>query len=205
MYSYTKQMNTVKKRFLIFLSCVLIIGATFICYQYYGKKKERESAVFHETKVPVLTLPNMQQKAILPFDGEVKTVLEYFDGKDHDVSSISKFEGVYRANQGIDYAKNDEAFDVLSIYGGNVVDVKNDELFGNTITIKSEDTEITYQSLSDIKYKKGDSINQKDVIGKAGKNIYNKELGNHVHVVVEKQGKIVDPKTIYGKPLRNEK
>ena len=47
--------------------------------------------------------------------------------------------------------------------------------------------------------KKGDKVNQKDPIAKAGSNIYNKELGNHLHIVVEKNGKIIDPELMYGK------
>ncbi len=205
MYSYTKKMNIVKKRFLIIMGCTLMIGTAFISYQYLHLQKEKDRAVFHETKAPILNLPDMQQKANLPFQGDVKTVLEYFDGEDHDVPSISKFEGVYRANQGIDYAKKNEPFDVSAIYAGDVVEAKEDELFGNTLTIKSGDYLITYQSLSNMNFKKGDKVNQKDVLGKAGNNIYNKELGNHLHVVVEHKGIIVDPKSIYGKMLNNEK
>ena len=44
-----------------------------------------------------------------------------------------------------------------------------------------------------------DKVNQKDPIAKAGSNIYNKELGNHLHIVVEKNGKIIDPELMYGK------
>ena len=60
-------------------------------------------------------------------------MLEYFDGKDHEVDSMTKFEGVYRANQGIDYACNDEAFDVLAVFAGDVSEVKEDALFGRVL------------------------------------------------------------------------
>lgn len=112
---------------------------------------------------------------------------------------MTKFEGVYRANQGMDYSFNKEAFDVLASFSGEVSDVKEDNIFGKSVTITSKDLSITYQSLSDITVKKGDKVNQKDPIAKAGSNIYNKELGNHLHIVVEKNGKIIDPELMYGK------
>ena len=48
-------------------------------------------------------------------------------------------------------------------------------------------------------------IEQKQTIGTAGKNIYNKDLGNHVHIVTQVNGKLVDPETIYDKTLEELK
>ena len=200
MYSFTKEKNTSKRRLIVALSCVLVIAVAFISYEYTSRKDKEDTAVFKES-VPVLSLPDTTQKGIHPFNVEAKTVLEYFDGKDHEVDSMTKFEGVYRANQGIDYACNDEAFDVLAVFAGDVSEVKEDALFGKSVTIKSKDLSITYQSLDDVALKQGDKVNQGDAIAKAGTNIYNKELGKHLHMVVEKNGTIIDPKTVFDKTL----
>ena len=61
-----------------------------------------------------------------------------------------------------------------------------------------EDLEITYQSLSQVSVKKDQVVNQNDVLGLAGENIYNKDLGIHLHVVVQKDGKLIDPATVIG-------
>ena len=63
----------------------------------------------------------------------------------------------------------------------------------------------TYQSLSEVLVKNGDEIKNGEVIGKAGKNIYNKELGNHLHIVVTKGGQIRDPESVYGKTIEELK
>ena len=104
---------------------------------------------------------------------------------------------MYRANQGIDYAMDNQSFDVVAIYGGSVSDVRDDALFCKTVVIKTGDVTITYQSLADTKLKKGDAVKQGDVISQASTNIYNKDLGNHVHIAVVKNGKIIDPESIY--------
>ena len=201
MYSYTKEKKFPKRRLIVSLSCLLIAAAAFLTYEYSMKNPAKDTSVFKEDTTPVLSLPSSaeEEKGIQPFAVKAEVVLDYFDGKDSKVDSMTKFEGVYRANQGMDYSFNKEAFDVLASFSGEVSDVKEDNIFGKSVTITSKDLSITYQSLSDITVKKGDKVNQKDPIAKAGSNIYNKELGNHLHIVVEKNGRIMDPELMYGK------
>lgn len=203
MYSYTKKKKVPKRNLIISLSCLLVATTAFLTYEYGLKKKAQDAAVFKEDITPVLELPSKEQKekAGKPFVVDAKIVLEYFDGKDSKIENMTKFEGVYRANQGIDYAFNNEPFDVMAIFSGDVSDVREDPVFGQSVTIVSEDIAITYQSLGDVVVKKGDQVKQKDVIAKAGSNVYNKELGNHLHIVVEKDKKIMDPKQVYDKTI----
>lgn len=203
MYSYAKDKKFPKRRLIVSLSCVLIAAAAFLTVEYTTKKTEKDTSVFKEDTTPVLSLPSSaaEEKGVQPFAVKAQVVLDYFDGKESEIDSMTKFEGVYRANQGMDYAFNEEAFDVLASFGGEVSEVKDDNIFGKSVTITNEDLCITYQSLSDITVKKGDKVNQKDPIGKAGTNIYNKDLKNHLHIVVEKSGRIIDPKLIFGKTV----
>lgn len=205
MYSYKKEHKMNKRRLILALSCLLVIAVTFLSYEYALTRNEQDTAVFKEEAIPVLALPNTVQKGIHPYDVEANIILEYFDGKDGEIANMTKFEGVYRANQGIDYALDDQAFKILAIFSGNVSDVSEDPMFGKSVTITNGDLAITYQSLADIAIKQGDSVNQGDVIAKASTNIYNKDLGNHLHVVVEKNGVIIDPKSIYEKTLEEIK
>lgn len=206
MYSYVKERKLSKKKLLLSLACLLVAGCGLISYGFYQEQQsKKESAVFKEETLPVLALPDAQQKGVKPFSVDAQIVLDYYDGKESKVNNITQFEGVYRGNQGIDYALNDQVFEVLAVFSGEVSDVRNDELFGNTVVIESGDLLVTYQSLGDVKVKKGDHVDQKQMIGTAGKNIYNKDLGNHVHVVTQVNGKLVDPETIYDKTLEELK
>ena len=129
--------------------------------------------------------------------------MDFYDGSESEVDSFSQFEGVYRMNQGIDYAYQNEAFDVLAIFSGSVEEVKEDAMFGHTVKVKSDDLTITYQSLSAPTLQEGDAIKQGDVIAQAGVNIYGKDLGNHVHIVVSKGDRLIDPESIYGLAVKD--
>lgn len=186
---------------MVVLCGLLVIAISFLSYEYALSRNEQDTPVFKEEQIPVLALPSITLTGKKPFEVEAKTVIDYFDGSVSDVVNMTKFEGVYRANQGIDYAYNDEAFDVLSVFGGDVKDVRDDPMFGKSVTVVSEDLEITYQSLGEVQVQSGDHIEQGALIAKAGTNIYNKELGNHLHVAVMKNGAVIDPKSIFDKPL----
>ena len=107
-----------------------------------------------------------------PFAINAKEVLHFFDKtKSEDVLSqaVTEFEGVYRPNQGLDYAYDGKVFEATAMLGGTVTEVKEDAMFGKSVTVKTgEDLEITYQSLSQVSVKKDQVVNQNDVLGLAG-------------------------------------
>lgn len=202
MYAYTKTDNKRKKMLIKTLASALflcVLGVTF--YQMSWTETKDEMVSVNKTEVPVISLPKQVEVAIRPYKEEAQILINYYEGEGSDVNSMTKFEGVYRGNQGIDYGKNQEAFDVIAIFSGEVVDVKNDPLFGNSCTIQTNDLSITYQSLKDMKFKVGDQVKQGDAISVAGENVYNKDLGNHLHLVVTKNNILMNPEHIYGKPL----
>lgn len=202
MYSYTKKRKLSKRKMIVTMSCLLVVAIAFISYEYTANQ-EKETAVFKEESVPVLTLPvsDVKETGRKPFNVDAKVVLDYFDGKESEVDSITEFEGVYRGNQGMDYALDQESFEVVSCFSGKVSEVKDDSIFGKSVSIVSGDLEITYQSLGEVNVEKDAEVKQGDVIGKAGTNIYNKDLGNHLHIVVTQTGKIIDPEMIYDKTV----
>lgn len=202
MYSYTKKRKLSKRKMIVTMSCLLVVAVAFISYEYTANQ-EKDTAVFKEETVPVLNLPvvDVKETGIKPFKTDAKIVMDYFDGKDNEIDSITEFEGVYRGNQGMDYAQEQEAFEVVSCFSGKVSEVKDDSVFGKSVSILTGDLEITYQSLGEISVKKDAEVKQGEVIGKAGANIYNKDLGNHLHIVVTKAGRIIDPEMIYDKTV----
>lgn len=205
MYSYTKKNNHRKARIIGAMTFVLAVAAVGVSYFLMQNHGEDTPVSTNEVSVPVIALPKEEESAKRPYSVEASVVLDYYDGSETDVPSMTKFEGTYRANQGIDYAANNEAFDVLAILSGEVTEIKEDPLFGHTCKIQSGDLTITYQSLKDMKYSVGDSVKQGDVLSLASTNIYNKDLGNHLHIVVEQNGVRMDPENIYGKTLADLK
>ena len=202
MYAYTKKNKKAKLYVSLGCSLFLAVMVGVLMTNEVAKPDEMASKpVVKAVDVPVLSIPKPKQKAIRPYQVDAKIVLDYYDGNESDVANYTLFEGVYRMNQGIDYAYQQEGFDVLSVFDGKVTEVKEDALFGNSITIQSDRLKVTYQSLSPISLKEGDAVKQGDVIGQAAMNIYGKDLGNHVHVVMELDGHLIDPESVYGKQL----
>ncbi len=160
------------------------------------------SKVILDSYVPVV---NTEEKIVRPYTSD-KVVIDnnYYDykGKDEDqTKSIILYENTYIQNTGINY-KSDESFDVVSILSGEVIEVKEKELLGTTVTIKhSNDIISMYQSLSDIKVKVGDKVETNEVIAKSGKCDLIKVSENNLHFELYVNGNIVNPNEFFDKKL----
>ena len=110
-----------------------------------------------------------------PVNDDVKVSKGFYDTSLDDKKleeALVYFEGVYRPNDGIDYTKDNESFDVYASASGTVIRKENDSLLGWIVTIEHQKgIQTIYQSLDDIKVEKGDQVKQGDVIGKAGNTI----------------------------------
>jgi len=118
-------------------------------------------------------------------------------------SALVFYNNKYYQNQGIDYAqKSGEPFEVKVAMSGNVVKSEKDALLGHVVEIEHTDGVTTiYQSLDDVKVKEGDKVEQGDVIGQAGRNLFNKDAGIHVHFEIRKDGVAVNPIDYFGKTV----
>ena len=115
---------------------------------------------------------------------------------------IVYFEGVYRPNDGIDYTKNGEVFDVLASFSGEVVRKENDSLLGWIVAVENESGMVaTYQAIDNIKVEKGDQVVQGDVIASSGNNVYQSALKNHLHFILSKDDETLNPEKYFGKEL----
>ena len=84
-------------------------------------------------------------------------------------NAIINYDTTYIQNNGTSYGGIDDTFDVVSVLPGKVASVKEDKLMGKIVTIEHESNVITtYQSLSEVTVKEGDTVAQGTVIGKAG-------------------------------------
>ena len=178
---------------------VLLVTAMLNVNQKEKQNEDQEKEVIVDS-YPVI---NDNDKIINPYSNDsVKIGKSYYDYKAEEKNqedSLIVHDDTYYQNTGIDFV-SDEAFDVLSISGGTVISVKEDEAVGKTIEIKHDNGLISiYQSLSEIAVKKNDVVSQGQVIGKSGNNELDKELGNHVHLELYENGQSVNPELYLGK------
>lgn len=108
-------------------------------------------------------------------------------------------------NSGIDFVYENK-FDVISVLDGTVTNVKEDEVLGKIVEVNhGNDFVSIYQSLSEVKVKKGDTVTQGQILGISGTNELDKELGNHLHFEFYAGGQIVNPSLYLDKELQTQK
>ena len=194
MYAYTKKIKWKQKAVFMLSLCVLGLGG----YALTLPKEKDVAPVFQpQTTLPLIQLPSSAYQ--LPFKVQASQKSAFFDGSNQELSSVVKFEDVYRANQGIDYSYENQEFDIYPIANGKVLKVYEDVLLGSCITIQHDEYEVTYESLSNIKVKSGQQVTNKQKNAQAGKNTYPRDLGNHLYLVVEKDDILMNPSQLLTK------
>lgn len=197
------------KKTLIFITSLLLflIGAGVIQEIVKNLKPfEDVPVVSVETKDK-----NNQESEVLkkPVNDDVKVSKGFYDTSLSDEeleNALVYFEGVYRPNDGIDYTKDNEDFEVYASASGTVVRKENDSLLGWIVTIEHQKgLQTVYQSLDDIKVEKGDQVKQGDLIGKAGNNVYQSSLKKHVHFIVSINDQTVNPNKYFGQKIEKIK
>lgn len=196
---------------MIFIGLFLLIPALVIT-TIVRTNLEKESPIeivdedIENHTIPVI---NPTTKIILPYTStDVKVGKEYYDYKGEEKkqeNAITQYENTYLQNTGIDYVSENK-FDVISILEGTVIQVKEDDLLGKTIEIEHQDGYISiYQSLGEVTVKKGDIVNQGQIIGSSGTNELEKSLGNHLHFEMYDKGRMVDPNQYLNKEVSLKK
>ncbi len=207
-----------KKELLIFIGVVVFVFAAVIGIASIALRstegKVDTPPVVDEPDDPTINdeptnpTPVVADKFALPLTGDYKLVRTFFDSNLSDeelVSAVINNGSEFIESSGTSYAKADNSvFDVLAIYDGKVVSVTEDELAGATVEIQhSNDVVSIYTSLSDVKVKAGDNIEQGAVIAKASTSINDTEAGVHVHLEVKVKDKYLNPTTIFGKEIED--
>ena len=161
-------------------------------YMDYNLSNEKityvSSGIFNRS-IPVISI---EENITAPYSNQEVKIARYFYNDDDSIEQQEKslvfYEDVYMPNTGIDYNHN-EVFDVLSIYSGTVIDVKDNELIS------------VYQGLDNVLVQSGDIIGFGDKIATSGTSVINKDLGQHVHLEIYKNGEAIDPIKCIGKKL----
>ena len=184
-----------KKALGITLALALFLGGIGVVQKVLDNHTsdfEDESVVKVEEKKK--TTEETEKKTIENLKSPVKDgigIVRYYYNKDDDApkqeQSLILFEGVYRPNQGVDYANKNETFDVLASISGTVTKKTNDPVLGWVVTITNSDKiSTTYESLSSVSVEMNKTVKQGDVIGKSGENVYEADLKNHLHFILQK-------------------
>lgn len=158
---------------------------------------EEMTQVVSQKVEPVQTTLEKKEEVICPVSEDVEIVRYFYevDGE-HNQEALDYFEGVYRQSLGIDYG-SEKTFDVLASLSGTIEDVKKDAILGLCVTIQcDEGISLIYQSLANVQLEEGQTVRQGDVLGQSGYNVYEAELGNHVHFTIEKDNEPINPLTV---------
>ncbi|WP_044747162.1 peptidoglycan DD-metalloendopeptidase family protein [Bacillus alveayuensis] len=150
------------------------------------------------------SVENFKMPAIDPDAVQVVTKFYDFEASAEDQEAALVFyNNTYHPNQGIDIAREDgKPFEVVASLSGTVTKAEKDPILGHVIEIEHDDNLVTiYQSLSELKVKQGDKVEQGQVIGQAGKNQFNAEAGVHAHFEIRKDGKAYNPLNYMEKPM----
>lgn len=156
---------------------------------------------------PVVTTTELIKR---PYNNtDIKIVQNYYDyqAEEQDQeNSIIQYDTTYMQNNGIAYGGISDTFDVVSIAEGKVISIKDDNLLGKIVTIEhANNVQSIYQSLSEVTVKENDQVAQGTIIGKAGENNINKDLGNHVLLEISVSGVYVNPENCYDKAITDLK
>ena len=201
-----------KKALGITLALALFLGGIGVVQKILDNHTENfvdESVVKVEENKQNTTTDEKEEKTIETLKAPVNDgvgIVRYFYSKDDDSSkqeqSLILFEGVYRANQGVDYANKNEAFDVLAAMSGTVTKKTNDPVLGWVVTITNSDKiSTTYESLSKVNVEVNQTVKQGDVIGISGENVYEADLKNHLHFILQKDDQLYNPEKYIGQTL----
>lgn len=196
------------RRILIFTAVVMLflvgVGVIQLVVKQYQPFEDTAVVKIEDKKETDETTDDPQkpeEKLLKPVGDGIKVVKKFYDSSMSDAElekALVYFEGVYRPNLGIDYSKNNKAFDVLAATSGTVTKKDNDALLGWIVTITNESgVSTTYQSLSSVSVEKDAKVKQGDKIGVSGENVYESELKNHLHFILEKDNQALNPEKYF--------
>lgn len=163
-----------------------------------NKDKEKDAKEQNKTE--------NKEALIKPVAEDVEIVRYFYDPSYDDAkleNAMVYFEGVYRPNLGVDFSKNGESFEVVAAMSGTVTKKTNDPLLGWVVTISGDNgVTTTYQSLKEVAVDKDAKVKQGDVIGASGENVYESDLKNHIHFVLEKDNIPINPESFFGQEIQ---
>jgi stage II sporulation protein Q len=199
----TKQTLLDKKWFFpaVYLTLAVCVLGTAWWYQQNKKQEGVPANTNVDTVLPVEEVPTDDGKQLsspVSSDPNITKTMDYYDANANDqvkANALVQYASTYWPHTGIDFAqKNGKTFDVIASASGKVVRVEKNPVLGNVVEILHENGLTTiYQSLADVKVKPNQSVVKGDVIAQAGRNVFEKSAGIHLHFEVRKQKQVLNP------------
>lgn len=205
-------MNKIFNRKLVYGLYITALCTLFVSLVVLSDKPQKATLESPSGALDILSkisLPVMEEKDSVigrPYNNEEVTVVQnYYDYKGEETdqtSSIIFYQDTYIQSSGISYSMNNEAFDVVAILDGEVIEVSEDTLLGNTIKIKHSESVISvYQSVTDIKVNVGDTVTKGMLIATSSTSNINSALNNHLYFELLIDDINVNPEEYYDKSL----
>ena len=111
-------------------------------------------------------------------------------------SAMLVFNQQYVTNTGVTISVQGKAFEVVASLSGTVEDVVLDPFKGDEIILSHADgLKTIYRSVSGILVKKGEEVDQGQVLATATENEWNSKAGIHLNFEVQKDGVAVNPRS----------
>lgn len=136
---------------------------------------------------------------------EVYISMRFFDvnsSEDEMENALVSFQNELWPHNGIDISSNGEKFNVIATLNGEVVRAEKDPIVGYIVELQHQEGLLTkYSSLDEIKVNKGDKVKQGDILGIAGRNMFEKDYGVHLHYEVVKDGIPYNPELFFNENL----
>lgn len=200
----------------LYLAIATILLSVVVWYQNVGQQipeaekdvKQGEDYVPNPFNEDAEAVVDQQEVIKMPVKDKNQTeiVTKFYDynaEQEDQENALVLYNNRYYQSTGIDIAADDgEAFEVIASLSGTVTEVKEDPLLGNVVVMDHDNDVMTYYaSLQDVEVKAGDKVKQGDRLGVAGKNLFGKDHGTHVHFEIRKDGKEVDPESYFDQPM----
>ena len=152
------------------------------------------------TATPVIGVDSSQVGAIRPYVSSNINIANSFYEMDASPEEQQKaliyYENTYMKNTGVMYT-SEEAFDVIMVLDGKVINIKDDEVLGKYVEVEhNTNLRTIYYSLCDVNLKVGDELKQGEIIGKSGENKIS-DAKNNLLIEVYYNGTLINPESFY--------
>ena len=160
-----------------------------------------------EGETPEEIVSVKEEKLENPFTVNAQVKTYYYDLKD-DASirenALVFYNGSYTPSTGMNYFYNNQNFDVVASFSGEIIEKKVDPMYGVTISLKHNDGLVAvYSSLSEVSVNVGDKVKQGDVLAKAGTNTIDASMGNHLNFSLLKNDNYINPRDNFSKIIKD--
>ena len=184
------------------ITLILLLSVALIRNIQPTNESDNGKYVMDSLLEPITPVANITETTNFtrPYTSDNVNIDKYFYDKEatseQQEKSLIYYENTYLQNSGVVYS-SDEDFDVVSVYDGTILDIKQDDLL-NTIVYVSHNASLTtiYYGLKDVAVKVNDTISQGQILGKSNINKFcpNK---NSLLFEVNFDGKVINPESFY--------